>query len=219
MNQYPTSEGNNRPSGRHPDPPTGPIHGHYDHTMTGYGAGQPPQYGYQQGPPPQGFGPPPKQGMSTGVVVLITVLVVVVIGLLVGAAFLLVPRMTGSNEAAPTWTVPVTSTVTAEQAPSDGGSAPTVQPAQPAQGSRPSGAYECWSGGSGAYESVAVGSSVTSCEFAGSVWGEYTAAGGTGQAMTVRAYSPVTGTTYTMSCSGGAVVTCTGGNNAVVHIY
>ena len=84
MNQYPTSEGNNRPSGRHPDPPTGPIHGHYDHTMSGYGAGQPPQYGYQQGPPPQGFGPPPKQGMSTGVVVLITVLVVVVIGLLVG---------------------------------------------------------------------------------------------------------------------------------------
>ena len=59
----------------------------------------------------------------------------------------------------------------------------------------------------------------TPCEFAESVWAQYVGAGGYGESRTVRAYSPVTGKSYTMSCSGGAVVTCTGGNNAVVHIY
>jgi hypothetical protein len=31
------------------------------------------------------------------------------------------------------------------------------------------------------------------------------------------AYSPVTNTTYTMSCSSGSYVVCTGGNNASVY--
>ncbi|WP_075724161.1 hypothetical protein [Corynebacterium aquilae] len=37
--------------------------------------------------------------------------------------------------------------------------------------------------------------------------------------VTVNAYSPVTGATYTMSCSGTDVVHCSGGNDAHVYIY
>ena len=37
--------------------------------------------------------------------------------------------------------------------------------------------------------------------------------------MVIYPYSPVTGKTYQMTCSGRGVVTCTGGDNAVVYIY
>ena len=200
MNEYPPSGWDGRPGGPNNSPPTsefGPV---------------------QQ--PPYGYGPPPKQGMSTPLVVAITLLVVLLVGLLVATAFFVAPRLMGDSEGAPTSTVSVTATAPAESGDQPGGDAsPTVQPARPAPGGRPAGAYECWSSGSSGYNSVAVGSSVTSCEFAASVWGEYIGAGGNGGSMTVRAYSPVTGSSYTMSCSGGAVITCTGGNNAVVYIY
>ena len=37
--------------------------------------------------------------------------------------------------------------------------------------------------------------------------------------VTVRAYSPATGQTYRMSCSGGSTVYCSGGDNARVRIW
>lgn len=56
----------------------------------------------------------------------------------------------------------------------------------------------------------------TSCAFAMNVVGEY---GSNPGASSIRAYSPVTGQFYTMSCgtaaNGGHV--CTGGNNAAVY--
>lgn len=208
MNQYPQSGWDGQPSGTQGNPSTsefGPVHPNpYSH------------------PQPQGYGPPVKQGMSTPVVVVLTVVIVVLIGLVVAAAFLLVPRLMGTSAAPETSTVSVTATAPADPDGSDASGSeavPTVQPARPAQGGRPAGAYECLSTGSGPYDSVAVGSSVTSCEFAEVVWSRYVSSGSVGGAKTVRAYSPVTGMTYTMSCSGGSVVTCTGGNNAVVHIY
>ncbi len=197
MTQYPPSDWHDQTSVPPHSPPTsefGPVHS-----------------------PPPGYGPPPRQGMSTGLVVAITLGVVLLVGLLVAAAFLLVPRLMTLPSGAATSTVSVTATAPATGG-SDAENVPTVQPARPAQGARPAGAYECRSGG-GAYGSTAVGSSVTSCEFAESVWSQYVGSGGSGQSMTVRAYSPVTGMSYTMSCAGGPVVTCTGGNNAVVHIY
>lgn len=209
MNQYPPSEWNGQPSGPRHSPAT-----------SEFGPVPPHQYPNQY---QQGYGPPPpgKQGMSTALVVVLTVVIVVLIGLIVAAAFLVVPRFLGSSAGPETSTVSVTATAPADTGGSDAGAeaVPTVQPARPAQGSRPAGAYECTSVGSGPYDSVAVGSSVTSCEFAESVWSQYVRTGTLGQSKTVRAYSPVTGMSYTMSCSGGAVVTCTGGNNAVVHIY
>lgn len=208
MNQYPQSGWDGPPAGPHNSPTTsefGPVHPH--------------PYPNQS---PQGYGPPVKQGMSTPLVVVLTVVIVVLIGLVVAAAFLVVPRLMGTSTAPGTSTVSVTATAPAEQDGSGGSGAeavPTVQPARPAGGARPAGAYECRSTGSGPYDAVAVGSSVTSCEFAEAVWSQYVGSGGLGGPKTVRAYSPVTGSSYTMSCSGGAVVTCTGGNNAVVHIY
>jgi hypothetical protein len=53
----------------------------------------------------------------------------------------------------------------------------------------------------------------TSCSFAREVRAAYERSGGSG---TVTAYSPVTKQAYTMSCSGGLPVICTGGNNAAV---
>jgi hypothetical protein len=54
----------------------------------------------------------------------------------------------------------------------------------------------------------------TSCAFAANVRAAYQADG----PGTVTAYSPATRRTYAMTCSGGAPVVCTGGNNASVWI-
>ena len=59
--------------------------------------------------------------------------------------------------------------------------------------------------------------SATSCSFAMNVAGEY---GSNPGATTITAFSPVTGTQYTLSCSpwsGGGHV-CTGGNNASIYL-
>jgi hypothetical protein len=55
----------------------------------------------------------------------------------------------------------------------------------------------------------------TSCEFAFNVADAYYSAG---QPSTVEAYSPVTGLTYTMSCSGTSPTVCQGGNDASVYL-
>lgn len=57
--------------------------------------------------------------------------------------------------------------------------------------------------------------SVTSCPFAESVRDAWESSGGS---SVIEAYSPVTGELYTMTCSGGAPVVCSGGNNARVYI-
>lgn len=165
--------------------------------------------------PPGGYGmPPQRSGLSAPVIVFLVLGSVLLLGILVAGAIVLAPRFSGTVAAPATWTVSATATAPAEAA-----NPPTVQPARPAQGSRPAGAYECMDRGAGPYSAAAVGSSATSCEFAEVVWSQYVGSGGTGQAMTVNAYSPVTGQSYAMSCAGGPVVTCTGGNNAVVHLY
>lgn len=73
----------------------------------------------------------------------------------------------------------------------------------------------------GYLENVWVGSSNTSEAFAMNVWNAYLENRAiTGQRnATVYAWSPVTGQSYAMNCrETGFYVTCTGGNNAVVHI-
>ena len=67
---------------------------------------------------------------------------------------------------------------------------------------------------------MGVGNGVTSCPFAQVVRDEYLRSGPKGGARAVVAYSPVTGISYTMVCAPeGAIVTCRGGNDAVVNIY
>ncbi len=85
----------------------------------------------------------------------------------------------------------------------------------------PAGATPCGAGqASGAFSRAAIGNSVTSCPFAEEVRRAYAAAGSAGGSRSVVATSPVTGRSYTMTCAAdGQLVTCTGGENAVVYVY
>ncbi len=66
---------------------------------------------------------------------------------------------------------------------------------------------------------VGVGTTSTTCGFAEQVRKAYVNGGGDGSKTSIRAKSPATGKTYTMSCSGATVTRCTGGRNAVVYLY
>lgn len=71
------------------------------------------------------------------------------------------------------------------------------------------------------YGNYSAASSKTSGPFAANVYSAFVDAyNSTGTPnVTVNVYSPVTGYTYTMSCSGGNTVYCSGGNNARVRIW
>jgi hypothetical protein len=96
-----------------------------------------------------------------------------------------------------------------EELEGDGGE-PAPTPSSPAPAPSPAGG----GGSSSCGDGLSV-NSATSCPFARSVRDAYEASGGGSR---VQASSPVTGETYTMSCSGGVPVVCTGGNNAAVYI-
>lgn len=105
-----------------------------------------------------------------------------------------------------------------QTAPSSGTSTTTTTAAVPA------GATECQGAtrSQGKYAKSATGTSVTSCAFAEAVRAAYAAEAesGSGTPTSVVAVSPVTGRSYTMNCSpSGRVITCTGGENAVVYVY
>lgn len=69
------------------------------------------------------------------------------------------------------------------------------------------------------FESSALGTSTTSCAFAEAVRRAYIDNPVRNGSTVVEAFSPVTGLNYKMSCSGDAVVRCTGGRNADIYIY
>ncbi|MEU0539369.1 serine/threonine-protein kinase [Nocardia sp. NPDC005978] len=72
------------------------------------------------------------------------------------------------------------------------------------------------------YTGSAIGSTVTSCPFAEEVRRVYadSTSGRPGSASSVVAVSPVTNRAYTMNCTAtGKLVTCIGGENAVVYVY
>lgn len=87
----------------------------------------------------------------------------------------------------------------------------------------PEGAHACptTAGPAGGLSQSAAGSPATSCQFAEQVRLAYGASGPTGPApRQVNAISPVTGQSYTMTCSAdGGLVVCSGGDDAVVYLY
>ncbi|WP_416382966.1 serine/threonine-protein kinase [Nocardia flavorosea] len=88
----------------------------------------------------------------------------------------------------------------------------------------PAGAQPCTTAsGGGAYGSAAAGTTVTSCEFAEAVRQAYldpAVVSAEGEPVSVEATSPVTGQAYTLECvAADGLVTCRGGNNAVVYLY
>ncbi|BBY62186.1 hypothetical protein [Mycolicibacterium helvum] len=106
---------------------------------------------------------------------------------------------------------PSETTVAAAPPASPPAAAPAPKPV-PADPAVPTYATQCTSG-------VAVGSSETSCAFAANVNNAYWSQPNHGGSVRVWAFSPVTGQAYLMTCSGQRVVTCSGGNNAVVYLY
>ncbi|MFQ6395008.1 protein kinase domain-containing protein [Nocardia sp. KC 131] len=89
----------------------------------------------------------------------------------------------------------------------------------------PESARPCSAGGpgQGTFTHAAAGSQVTSCEFAEAVREAYAESAATNVSRAPRsvvATSPVTGRVYTMNCAAdGQLVTCSGGENAVVYVY
>ena len=89
----------------------------------------------------------------------------------------------------------------------------------------PEGSTACSSSSSGhdtAYTRSASGNSQTTCGFAEAVRKAYAkAADSSSESPTsVVAVSPTTGRSYTMTCKAtGRLITCTGGDNAIVYVY
>lgn len=103
-----------------------------------------------------------------------------------------------------------TSVVVVQQGSGTGGSSSTISSA-----GTPQVAHEVPGQGSGQTScgnQLAVGPDTT-CSFAENVRQKYDQEG----PGTYAVYSPVTEKTYTMTCSGGAPVACTGGNDASVY--
>lgn len=61
---------------------------------------------------------------------------------------------------------------------------------------------------------ISVNSSTTSCAFGREVRASFYAGG---QSDVVEAFSPATGKSYTLTCSGSTLIVCRGGNNAEVR--
>lgn len=177
-------------------------------------------------PAPPSYGPPPPRGgTNPTVIVLLTVLTIAVIGGVAALVWILAVRGDGSADNAQP--APSVATVT-ESAATPGNAAPGAVPAPapaPAPApvaSLPASASRCGSvyGTLAGYGSSAVGSSVTSCPFAEEVRLAYAQSGPRGGSRLITAVSPTTGNVYDMNCvANTAVVTCAGGNDAVVYLY
>ena len=83
----------------------------------------------------------------------------------------------------------------------------------------PVGSKECARTGTGPFAAVGTANETTSCPFAINVQEAYVAAGLNGRNGSVKAFSPATGITYDLTCSGSQPVLCTGGVAARVVIY
>jgi len=184
--------------------------------------------------------PPERGGTSRGLVVAAGVVGVLLVAVLGVVGYLVVrgsdggslgfggsPRVTQTSYVDPT--APAGSSdqgggqgAQGSTAPSSAQKSKTSTP--PTRPPVPSGVVEeCGDTGRTTLGRSARGTTITSCPFADAVREAYVSAGHTGQSATVSAYSPVTGTTYSMSCSGDGspspVVSCSGGNGALVYIY
>lgn len=183
-----------------------------------------------QGPP--GFGAAPPRRSNTGLVIsaaAATVALLVTLGVALWN-FVLAPLPAGQVVPPPTPTVTTaeplqtglpsipTGAPPTTDAPST--QPPTTEAPPPPAPAFPPGARPCspTTGPVGGFSQAAAGTQVTSCPFAEEVRKSYGANPVRNTTVIIPAYSPVTRETYDMTCSGQQLVTCTGGNNAVVYL-
>ena len=175
--------------------------------------------GYYSNPGFAGAGPGAGMQPASQSKAFIGLLLGLIVLALIGLAALLVWFVRSQDESGGDADVAV-STFTETQAPA---SQQAPQVAAPAgRGVPPAGSTLCPPiyGPLGVFTGSAIGSPVTSCAFAEEVRAGYVRGGSPGEARTVVATSPITGQTYTMNCVPTATATtCTGGENAVVHLY
>lgn len=161
-----------------------------------------------------------RQGISPFALVAMLLGGVLLGGLFVGGALLALDRddePVASHTTVTQTSDPTSSTSTPSSTSSSSPPSTSSSSSSPTRtGELPAGATQCAGPKSGT--AVGRGSEVTSCAFAVAVRDAYIAAGPKGDTR-LEVRSPVTNTSYTMSCSGQAVTRCTGGNNAVVVLY
>lgn len=182
----------------------------------------PPPWQVFDAPPPPPPQPPrrgrgiPEGGARAGLAALAVVVAIAALGAL---GWGVRSMLTGDAENVP----PIATEASAEgaeqysvSAPRRSTAAPTTTVARP-----PAGATPCPPvyGAVGAYASSAAGTTITSCPFAEEVRLAYAGSGAPGLPRRVDAWSPVTRQWYPMDCTVDGVVTCRGGNDAVVHVY
>ncbi|MFI2279693.1 serine/threonine-protein kinase [Nocardia beijingensis] len=203
-----------------------PPHGDYP-ARTGHPLGRDePEYGYDDYDEP-GYSAS-RQGRSIALPIMVAVFAIV--ALTVGGAIAwqsfgrgqVETTSAAHSEASAPAARPTTQAPSRTSAPSA-----TSTSTKPSQVTLPAGAKACGQGqaATGAFTQSATGTPVTSCAFAEEVRRAYAALGQAQNATrdaprTVVATSPVTGRTYTMNClPEGQLVTCSGGENAVVYVY
>lgn len=185
------------------------------------------------GPPAFGASPPPRSNLG---MVISAVAAAVALVVTLGVAlwnFVLAPLP--ASQAVPTPTPTITSSgpgptvipsiptqapPTTTEPPSPAPPPTTEPPPPPPPPAFPPGARPCpaTTGPVGGFSQAAAGTQVTSCPFAEEVRKSYGANPVRNTTVNIPAYSPVTRETYDMTCSGDRLVTCTGGNNAVVYL-
>ncbi|HVO55811.1 MAG TPA: serine/threonine-protein kinase [Solirubrobacterales bacterium] len=172
------------------------------HAATAVGPITPPPppaagFAHSQTPPPYGYvtPPPPPRERSGNPLALILLAIVAMVGIV--AAVLAATGVFNQES-----TSPASRTVAHA-----GSSAKRHQHKKPAP-KPPAGSKTC-PGTTGLWVN-----DVTTCQFAENTRSAYAEAGG---AHEIQSYSPVTGLTYEMTCSGSSLVTCTGGNEAAVY--
>ncbi|MBY4129122.1 hypothetical protein HQO83_12050 [Rhodococcus fascians] len=191
--------------------PNGPAQPHFGAQPNG--PAQP--GGFAAAPLPPVFpGGPPPQKENGGLWIVVAVLVAV--ALILGGVFAWL-TLRGDSD-------PSIGSVPAIEGSASGavpGSSPTGAQ-EPGVTTLPAGAQTCPAtvASTSGLRGSAVGSAATSCPFAEEVRLAYTRGGSDRNSRTVVASSPVTGKRYEMNCvSSAQLVTCTGGENAVVYLF
>lgn len=148
---------------------------------------------------------PPNRG-GNGAPIAVGVVIAFLLLVLVGMLAFFVGRGQMGSEAGSSQVATVVETQTLQPATNGGSNPGAAAPASPKSSCN--------------YSTYWSATSVTSEGFAANVYLAILDAcnNAGGPNVTVEAYSPTTGRTYAMSCSGTTVVTCRGGDNAVVKI-
>ncbi|MEV6136742.1 protein kinase [Nocardia sp. NPDC051990] len=206
------------------EPPRGPAHAVPDPYRSAQSAEYSPQYAetdYEDDYYAHDSAADQGRSVLLPIMVAVFVIVVLAVGGAIGWQMLGSGKSADVQAGAQVTTTAATGTTGRATAPQS----TSTTKAAPTSVTLPAGATNCANGQpvAGSFTQSATGSAVTSCGFAEAVRKAYAESAATNVSRSSRsvvATSPVTGRTYTMNCiPDGQLVTCTGGENAVVYVY